>query len=430
LKMQTMQEQRRFRRGERGVTMVLVALGMFAILAMAVLAIDIVSLYVAKSDAQRAADAAALAGARMFVLSGSTSGATVTPSDVCAGGTGGSAANALATAAAAANTVAGTSATISNFTCANDALNPRISVTVSNTSLPLFFARIFGTRTASVTATATAEAFNNSGDAPITSVGSVKPWAIANCGAGGTSSNPCTTKYFIDEGTYALNSPATYIGSAPTFTAGKATGPTPNFAYYPIDFSSSTPAIRATLCPEITGACSALALGTAPYYEDNIACSTNSHSNQRLSCGSMITLTQPLIASTPTTTQDATQCLIHQTGTSGQDTINPGTPVTITGGTGNPNPALQGVVNISRSDSVVTVPVFKWAGDPCAGAGSSGPCNQVAVIGFLQLGINSVSSTGDLGAVVVNAVGCNPIGIGGTTMAGGGLGPIPVRLVQ
>jgi hypothetical protein len=411
--------------------MVLVALGMFAILAMAVLAIDIVTIYVAKSDAQRAADAAALAGARMFVLSGSTSGATVTPSDVCASGTGGSAANALAGAAAAANTVAGSSATISNFTCANDALNPRISVTVSNTTLPLFFARIFGTRTASVTATATAEAFNNSGDAPIASVGSVKPWAIANCGAGGTSSNPCATRFFIDENTFSLNSPANYIGTSPTFSAGILPSTSQNFTYYPIDFSSSTPAIRATLCPEITGACSALVLGNTPYYEDNIACSTNSHANQRLSCGSSITLTQPSIANAGTGTQDATQCLIHQTGASGQDSIVAGTPVTITGGAGNPNPALQGVANISRSDSIVTVPVFKWGGDPCAGSPSGGPCNGVTVIGFLQIGINGLGpNNGDLQAVVVNAVGCNPSGTGGTTVSGGGLGPIPVRLVQ
>ena len=49
----------RNRNGERGVTIVLVALAMVTILAMAALSIDVVTLYVARSEAQRAADAAA-----------------------------------------------------------------------------------------------------------------------------------------------------------------------------------------------------------------------------------------------------------------------------------------------------------------------------------------------------------------------------------
>ena len=68
--------------------MVLVAVAMVSLLAMVALAIDITSLYVAQSQAQSAADAAELAGAKMFVTSGFTSVQTaVTPpvlqSDVC-----------------------------------------------------------------------------------------------------------------------------------------------------------------------------------------------------------------------------------------------------------------------------------------------------------------------------------------------------------
>src|SRR2546425_10212873 len=51
------------RKGECGVTIFIVAVGMVSLLAMAVLAIDIVTLYVASGQAQQAADAAALAGA-------------------------------------------------------------------------------------------------------------------------------------------------------------------------------------------------------------------------------------------------------------------------------------------------------------------------------------------------------------------------------
>src|ERR1035437_9662100 len=68
---------RRFRctgpsRRERGVTMVLVAIAMVAIIAMAALSIDVITLYLAREEAQRSADAAALAAARVLSLSGVT----------------------------------------------------------------------------------------------------------------------------------------------------------------------------------------------------------------------------------------------------------------------------------------------------------------------------------------------------------------------
>ncbi len=54
-------------RSERGATLVLVAVAMAALLGFLALAIDLGMMYVAHSDAQRAADAAALAGASAFV---------------------------------------------------------------------------------------------------------------------------------------------------------------------------------------------------------------------------------------------------------------------------------------------------------------------------------------------------------------------------
>src|ERR1051326_4383256 len=59
---------------ERGMTLLLVCILMFAMIAMAALAIDVAWLYTARSEAQRAADAAALAGAKEFLDSGFTSG--------------------------------------------------------------------------------------------------------------------------------------------------------------------------------------------------------------------------------------------------------------------------------------------------------------------------------------------------------------------
>src|ERR1700680_5128930 len=57
---------------EAGITMVLVAVAMVAILSMAALSIDVVTLYLAKEEAQRSADAAALAAARILSILGIT----------------------------------------------------------------------------------------------------------------------------------------------------------------------------------------------------------------------------------------------------------------------------------------------------------------------------------------------------------------------
>ena len=57
---------------ERGVTMVLVAVAMIAIIAIAALSIDVITLYLAREEAQRSADAAALAAVRILSVSGMT----------------------------------------------------------------------------------------------------------------------------------------------------------------------------------------------------------------------------------------------------------------------------------------------------------------------------------------------------------------------
>ncbi len=75
-----------------------------------------------------------------------------------------------------------------------------------------------------------------------------------------------------------------------------------------------------------------------------------------------------------TDTTEGTQCLIHTTGhgiiqVPVTRTLTPIVSlvvllVTINGGSSNPNSSLQGATNISRSDSVVTVPVFDFQPQP------------------------------------------------------------------
>src|SRR5215469_4443176 len=57
---------------ESGVTMLMVAIAMVAIIAIAALSIDVVTLYLARQEAQRSADSAALGAARVLSLSGVT----------------------------------------------------------------------------------------------------------------------------------------------------------------------------------------------------------------------------------------------------------------------------------------------------------------------------------------------------------------------
>ena len=148
---------------------------------------NIVTLYVSEGDAQRAADAAALAGAKVFVSSGFTSGQLGDPTSstaqnlVCNGSTG--FADLQAQGVANRNVIAGTAPTSVTTSCnfSPEPKNPQISVTVQRTGLPSFFARIWGSQASSVTSKAKAEAYNPSGQTVPIEVSYVKPWLIPNC---------------------------------------------------------------------------------------------------------------------------------------------------------------------------------------------------------------------------------------------------------
>jgi hypothetical protein len=176
--------------------------------------------------------------------------------------------------------------------------------------------------------------------------------------------------------------------------------------------------------------------GGVDTYIDNIACV----SALPMYCGQQVGKTatpQILIeGASPfgTPTIIGTKCLIHardEGDDQGQDDIRPGVPVVINGGSRNPNPSLR-TPNISRSDSVVTAPLFDGRQIDNS---SSVPAT---VIGFLQLGVRQTNGGGGGGqlleAVVLNVVGCSPNAIAAyppsNPISAGGSSPIPVRLVQ
>src|SRR6202140_292286 len=197
---------------ESGVTMVLVAVAMTAIIAMAALSIDVITLYLAREEAQRSADAAALAAAKVISVSGITGTADPDTDSaswklICGGSssTATQAAQAVVqqnavggAAIAGTSTVtylAGSGGTISSSTDCSTlstafAVNPIVTVQIQQTGLPTFFSRIWRRTTNTVSAPATAEAFNpsDSGNVGNQTTGSiipvqprcVKPWMVPN----------------------------------------------------------------------------------------------------------------------------------------------------------------------------------------------------------------------------------------------------------
>ena len=204
---------------ERGITMLLVALAMVAIIGMAALSIDVITLYLAREEAQHSADSAALGAAKVLSLSGITGDPTNESGNwghICGPDNG---VNGLATRVAKAiatqNTVGGAVPTTINVTYSagsassslgtsdctslNDTafgVNPVVTVQIIRTGVPNFFSRIWGSAGNPVSAAASAEAFNPSNSASAGPSGiipvqprCVKPWMVPNL----DPLNPTTT---------------------------------------------------------------------------------------------------------------------------------------------------------------------------------------------------------------------------------------------
>lgn len=135
----------RNRRQQRGMTVAMVAISLTALLALAALAIDMGMLYTARTSAQHAADAAALAGA--FTFNNPAAAQPVT-------------ARTAAQNIGAKTPILGTFPAIADADVAVDIPNKRVTVRVPRTGangIPLYFASILGRTKGDIAATATAE---------------------------------------------------------------------------------------------------------------------------------------------------------------------------------------------------------------------------------------------------------------------------------
>ncbi len=423
----------RRKRGQRGATLVLVAATLVALLAAAALAIDLGLLYVARSEAQRAADAAALAGAASLASSGcfGSIGGCV------GGGTQEAQARAQAEAVGAQNFVLGQAASIANGDVSfgyPSPEEPQITVTVARTAargnaIPTLFARLFGVYAADVAATATAEAFDPSGSNVPVGYGCVAPFLVPNCDPdhvnvpGGNVNGACNNGtggagYFLNPATGALENPGLY-------SAGGVMGE-------PWRLHSNAAPSQWYLAAYNTNLASQISNGSGNGNGQSAALLGEYISEcapVELACGATIQTFNGQSVGPADQGVDARINASRDGPSQGQDTINTslGLPFPITGGANNPNAALVGQIYYGPSDSEVLVPIYD--GHALNPGGST-----VTVLGFMQLFIIDVmhrSNSDLIDTVVLNVVGCASGGSGQTpaiNVAGGAA--VPIRLIR
>ena len=429
------------REGERGVVIILVAVVLlFIIAAVAALAIDLVTFYTARSEAQIAADGAALAGARVLANSGMTSDPNAVPDGLM--GNAEVLARLVATRVASNNQVGGK--TLNSLgTCTpgaeisicfpNDSTdptfvtNPRITVQVTRNDLPTFFARIWGRSAVTVSATATAEAYNPSGMSALGTTipvapSCVKPWVLPNMSLNDlTGATPIFTSTGAIQDT-ALLGKQDVSGRFRSRCGGCANpaGLAPQvWRFYPADPSSFPPPNQSLPSCNVS---------LTPYQNSIAGCVTTP-----IVCGTTVNLAQSTATNLHLQASQAVNCLTHALNNKGDQidvTLMTSPPFQFLAGDDNPVVSARGT-DVLVSDSLATVPVYNNTG----GAPGSNP---VTIVGFVQLFLNPDGRSAPpppgpgifpgVNTTVVNLVGCG-IGATGTPILGNGSSAVPVRLV-
>jgi putative Flp pilus-assembly TadE/G-like protein len=385
------QHRKNQRNGERGATLYIVAASLVILLGIAALAIDLASLYVAHNEAQRAADAAALAGAKVFVESGCVTNGN------CSGEEG--IASDRATQVAGQILVGGQAPTIQGITFNETPQDPQITVQVQSANLGVYFASAIGFSNATaVSASATAEAWNPSGG-----------------GGGATYCTGCLRPWLIPNGpTVLLNGNA--VANPGCASAGGIVGQAAD--------------IQLATAPTQYGAIDVdNGIGNLGDYEQGImTCSTG-----QKTCGGATFTMMPNLATTQAATVTAVENLLHvaATGITSQDTIDTTVcPPQIHAGALNPlvtnGVVAQGAV-ISTSDSIVTAYIYQ----PVTLNAPPTP-TPVNIVGFAQIFVTQADpvNNGDVLGVFLGVAGCGSNAGGCNAGAIQGPTTLPVRLIQ
>jgi hypothetical protein len=478
-------------RPEAGMTMVLVAVCMVAIIAMAALSIDVVTLYLARMEAQRSADAGALAAARVISLSGITGDTlsdTASWQKIC-----GAAGIATQAAQAAASQVVdnvvptvtvsysaqGAATGVPDCSTAVTqafATNPTAIVQVTRSGLPTLFSRMWNRSANSVSATAMAEAFNPSNSGSVASGGEVipvaprcvKPWVVPNqdplhntsgvagiCTGGsggncakivnladgsvvnpGISLNGSGTGGIIGE-TFWLSpdcrwgqSSCTLRISQPQANYNNGSGYMQGPPTYPnLVFAPGQVGTTVTAVPSCAS--------SNEIQEAVGGCDSPQNYSCGLSPSNGGTNAVDLSTSPDSDNADAVSCLVHQSDTStlgassGQDYLSQdplGSPGSY------PFQIFAGSGNpVSAlsgnaiSDSTSIVSLPIYD-QTSVPTLTPGTTTQVTFVGFLQVFINAADQFGNVNVTVLNVAGCG--NNASTTLSVTGSSPVPVRLIS
>jgi Putative Flp pilus-assembly TadE/G-like len=434
---------------ERGQTILLVAVSLVSLLGMAALAIDIVTLYVARSEIQRAADVAALVGAKAVADSGITTLLLTDPNFGTVQAWAQTSAFNQIDAIVPKNLVAGTPPQVLAKTVDwTRQGNPHVTVSLRQTGLPTFFSKVWAQTAATVKASATAEAYNPANVQNFTPIApkAVKPWLVANADPnnGGTP--------FINASTGAIQSgnpgDQFYLKSdCQTTDFSTCSSPTEPLTDNPPRIKNSFGHIAVEYVPALVTApgspnpnvCPSTCTGASDY-EQSIECADVTTSYQVLSCGGGANNAQWNSGVNPGglggLSDLGAECLIHANGTGidGQDILDnlgpwPASPMKIVGGSNSP----QNGNPVTTSNSVVAIPIIDT---PPGGIPPTG--GNVTIDGYIQAFVNEVhgggnpNRKGDILITVLNIAGCsNSSTNSGTTpvVGGSGTSPVPVRLI-
>jgi hypothetical protein len=322
--------------------------------------------------------------------------------------------------------------------------NPQVTVTLRRTDLPTFFSRIWGSQLATVSASASAEAYNASGSQPNT--GSyvpiapkcVKPLLVAN-------QDPKTNLQFVDPasgGPVATGVVGELVTLYPACTGTGGVGtctvlnPNPPRANSPvtnptIDYLNYVPA---EVTPNANNLCPACE-GATDFEQSIECCDFNTYS-----CGAtavkILTDTTIRHGQLRNETNNGVQCLIGPS----PDTLDPANLPGFTAGTEplriTSNSGLHSGNLVTTSNSIVNLPIIDTTNPLPTAPGAS----QVTVVGFLQLFVDSSATVNpappnpagfhaEVTAHILNVVGCGNNPSGGNPVSGGGA-TIPVRLIH
>ncbi len=408
---------------EKGSVLLIVAFAMFLMLALSAFAIDLANFYLARAQSQRAADAAALAGAYAFLQSGCMTGGC------SAGGPQETLGRKYAEASGNQNYIAGELASIQDgditFSYPTPG-EPQITV-VAGRAVPTCFARIFGIQTANVNAVATAEAYTPVGGTaggPGIAASCIKPFLVPDCDPihnDSPNSNCPGQGYFFNLKTDPpeVLHPGLYDGSPAGGIQGMPWQLHTKFGpsqWYLVGFGDAPPSSGSAL-------------------RDHIAECTPGY----FSCTStLVTANGNMVGPV----DQGVNALIHASGDGmgqGQDSIDASRLVEgvfpITAGFNNPNPALIGatITDYTGSPSVVTIPVYSGVALPPGGT-------VVGIDGYLQVFIqdaNHANNEDIVDMVILNGIPCtgDP---GSPSSPGGGDNdlnapagsPVPIRLIR